>query len=62
MYQVHKNVRPGEDSNTSDECIANLAEKCEANYLKLTVVPTGDSYAMNIPATGYRKVFQTKTR
>ncbi|HXJ58581.1 MAG TPA: MBL fold metallo-hydrolase [Verrucomicrobiae bacterium] len=62
MYQVHKNVRPGEDSNTSDECIANLAEKCEANYLKLTVVPTGDSYVMNIPATGYRKIFQTKTR
>jgi len=60
MYQVHKNVRPNEDSNTTDECIANLPEKCEANYLKLSVDPTGNSYTMSIPATGYRRTFKTK--
>jgi competence protein ComEC len=62
MYQLHKNVRPGEDSNTSDECIANLPEKCEANYLKLSVAPSGQSYTMRIPATSYQKTFQSKAR
>jgi competence protein ComEC len=61
MYQVHKNVRDDRENNTTDECIANLPEKCEANHLHLSVEPGGKSYTMTIPATGHRKTFPTKT-
>jgi len=60
MYQVHKNVRDDRESNTADEFIANLEEKCAANYLKLSVDPSGKSYTVSIPATGHKKTFQTR--
>ena len=62
MYQVHKNVRSGEaDNNTTDEFIANLAEKCDGNFIHLQVAPDGLSYAVMIPATGHTRTFATRT-
>ncbi len=58
MYQVHKNVR--DDANTADEFVANHAEKCEAQYLKLSVAADGRSYTMHIPGTGHVRTYQTK--
>jgi competence protein ComEC len=60
MYQVHKNVR--DEANTSDECIANLEEKCQGNYLNLSVAPDGKRYTVRIPATKYERTFQTRSR
>jgi beta-lactamase superfamily II metal-dependent hydrolase len=60
MYQMHKNVRPDIENNTTDEMIANLAEKCEGNYIKMSVAPDGKSYTIFIPATGYKRTFQTR--
>jgi beta-lactamase superfamily II metal-dependent hydrolase len=60
MYQVHKNVREDSVNNTADELIANLEEKCAANYLKLTVAPDGKAYTVSIPATGHSRTFQTR--
>lgn len=62
MYQVHKNVRDDAENNTADEFIANLAEKCEAHYLKLSVAPDGMSYTVSIPATGHTRTFQTRAK
>jgi beta-lactamase superfamily II metal-dependent hydrolase len=62
MYQVHKNVRPDGENNTRDEFIANLAEKCEAHFIKLSVEPAAKSYTVSIPATGHRRKFETRKK
>ncbi len=61
MYQVHKNVRPdGAENNVEDGHIANLDEKCEGHFVKLSVAPDGKSYTVSIPANGHSKTFKTK--
>jgi beta-lactamase superfamily II metal-dependent hydrolase len=62
MYQVHKNVRADHENNTADEFIANLEEQCSGNYLKLSVDPSGKSYAISIPATGHQRTFKTRAK
>lgn len=58
MYQLHKNVR--DEGNTSDECIANLEEKCQAHYIHLSVAPDGRTYVVKIPARKHERTFQTR--
>jgi competence protein ComEC len=60
MYQVHRNVREDKENNTADEFIANLEEKCDANYIKLAVDETGKSYTISIPATKHQRTFEVK--
>lgn len=60
MYQIHRNLRQDRENNTADECIANLEQKCEGNYIKLSVDASGKNYTVNIPATGHKRSFQTK--
>ena len=61
IYQLHRNVRPGEESsNTAPELIANPDEDCAGNYIKLSVAPDAQSYRVSIPATGHTRTFATK--
>jgi beta-lactamase superfamily II metal-dependent hydrolase len=62
MYQMHKNVRADVEDNTSDEFIANIPEKCEGNYIKLSVDPSGKTYTISIPATGHSRTYQTRDK
>ena len=62
MYQVHKNVREDRENNTTDEFIANLDEKCQANHIQLSVAPSGKTYTISIPATGHSKTYQTRSK
>jgi len=62
MYQVHRNMREDRENNTADEFIANLEEKCEGNYLKLSVDPSGKTYTMSIPATGHKRTYLTRSK
>jgi len=64
MYQLHKNLRPADpQDNTADEFIANFsgdANHRDANYIKLSVDPSGQSYTISIPAKEYERTFQTR--
>ena len=61
MYQLHKNVRAEfPQGNTEDEFIANLPERCEGNYIQLSVEPSGNVYTVRIPASGHVKKFRSK--
>jgi competence protein ComEC len=60
MYQVHKNVRADIQNNTSDQFIANIPEKCDGNYIHLSVDPNGLSYTVTIPATGHTRTYATR--
>jgi competence protein ComEC len=60
-YQLHKNVRDGQAAlNVADEYIANLAEKCEGNYVKLSVAADGKTYKVSIPANKHEQEFKTR--
>jgi beta-lactamase superfamily II metal-dependent hydrolase len=61
QYQLHKNIRADSSYNTGQEYIANLKEKCEANYIKLTVAPDGKKYTVSIPANKHERTFETKS-
>ena len=61
IYQVHRNVKPGEEAaNVSDEFVANRDEACAGNFVKLSVAPDGSSYTVSIPATGHQRTYETK--
>jgi hypothetical protein len=64
MYQMHKNVRPNDpQDNTTDPYIANFASDPnhkDANIIHLSVDPSGTSYTITIPATGFTRTFQTR--
>ncbi len=65
VYQLHENVRADSENNTVKELIANhgdLAEKCEAHYIKCSVSAVGDSYTMSVPSRSHTQVFETRKK
>ena len=64
-YQIHKSMLVTGGENAADEFIANLeeakpADKCAANFIKMSVAPDGKSYTISIPANGHSQTYQTK--
>lgn len=57
LYQIHRNLRADAENNTSSECIANLEKDCSANYIMVSVEPSGQAYTVSIPATGHARRF-----
>jgi len=60
IYQLHKNVRPDTENNTNEDFIANLEEKCQGNFIKLSVKPDGGEYTISIPARQHERTFKTR--
>jgi beta-lactamase superfamily II metal-dependent hydrolase len=64
MYQLHKNLRPTDPKdNTADEFIANFAGDAnhpDANYIKLSVDPSGTSYTITLSGNGRSRTYQTR--
>ncbi len=60
IYQVHKNVRDDGSPNAPDEFIANQTRDCQANFIKLSVDPSGATYTVSIPSHGHARTYRTK--
>ncbi len=62
IYQVHKNLRPGEETNTDDKRIANIetADGCPAQHLKMSVAADGAAYTLFNLRAEYQQTFQTR--
>lgn len=60
IYQIHKNLRSDSENNTNAEQIANPERECAANFIQVTVEPSGKSYTVAIPATGHKRNFNTR--
>ena len=67
LYQMHKSVSVLAEANTADDHIANLeearpADKCPANFIKMSVAPDGQSYTISIPANGHTHTYTTTAK
>ena len=62
MYQMHRDVRTEGVSNTGDEFIANLEEKCQGHHIKLAVDPSAKTYTVSIPSSGHAKTYQVRQK
>lgn len=60
QYQIHRNLRADSENNAPAECIANHAKECEANFIKVTVDRSAESYTVSIPASGHSRKFQVR--
>jgi competence protein ComEC len=60
IYQGHRNLRDDGSPNTEPEYIANSEKDCKANFIKLSVDPSGATYTMSVPATGHSRTYQTQ--
>jgi len=62
VFQIHKNLRKDSEHNTPDEFIANLDEKCEANFIHLSADAAAKTYTVSIPAKKVEKSFKMQIR
>jgi competence protein ComEC len=65
IFQVHKNLRPGEEvNNVEDHYIANHlpSEQCDGHPIQLSVAPDSHSYTVSIPANQFSQTFETRPK
>jgi len=59
VWQIHRNIRQGDDLNTKPEFIANWQAECEGQFIKASVQPDG-SFSVQIGLNGKPKVYRTQ--
>ncbi len=60
IYQLHRNVRTVDKDNTMSDYIANEAEVCQGNLIKISVDPMARSYTVSIPARQLSRRYRTR--
>ena len=59
FYQLHKNAATGAEENTSPDLIAN-SDPVGGQFIKVSVVPDGSKYTVQIGGNGVAKEFETR--
>lgn len=60
IYQLHRNVVSTDNDNTTSDYIANDAEQCQGEFIKLAVASDGKSYTVSIPSKKIHRTYKTK--
>ncbi|HLN28884.1 MAG TPA: MBL fold metallo-hydrolase [Gemmataceae bacterium] len=60
IYQMHRNVNVGAQENTDPEFIANSAEECQGEPIKLSIAPDAKSYTVTVGGKGKPRRFETR--
>jgi competence protein ComEC len=60
IYQLHRNVALGATENTDPEFIANDAEKCQGESIKLSVAADGKSYTVTVGSKEKARKYETR--
>ena len=58
IYQLHRNVRT--TANAPAEYVANDAERCRGEFIKLSVSPGGKSYTVSVPAKNISRSYRVR--
>ena len=59
LWQLHYALGGGKEHNVADSYIANPAEKCEGQYLKLSAQPDG-SFTVTNSRNGFSKTYKPR--
>ncbi len=60
IYQMHRNVLATPEENTDPDFIANMDEKCTAEFIKLAVAADGKSYTVTVGGNGKPRRYETR--
>lgn len=60
IFQVHRNVRVGDDENAPAECVANHDEQCAGDFVWIRVEPDGKNYSVAAGAKGSPRKFASR--
>jgi beta-lactamase superfamily II metal-dependent hydrolase len=60
IYQLHRNVTVGPQENTDPDLIANAAEKCQGEGIKLAAAPDARSYTITVGSSGKPRRYETR--
>jgi beta-lactamase superfamily II metal-dependent hydrolase len=60
IYQLHKNLATSWNENTASTYIANDDEKCQGEFIKVSVNPNGRSYRVEIPGKKIASTYQVR--
>ncbi|MEJ7618341.1 MAG: MBL fold metallo-hydrolase [Pyrinomonadaceae bacterium] len=60
IYQLHRNVTTTEQENAPAANIANEAENCQGEYIKLSVDDKGRTYTVTVPSKKTTRTYKTR--
>jgi beta-lactamase superfamily II metal-dependent hydrolase len=60
IFQLHRNLRTGAEENAPPEHIANDGESCSAEFIRLSIDPSGKSYSVTLPSKGICRTFESR--
>jgi hypothetical protein len=60
IYQLHKNLATTWNENTPATYIANDEEKCQGEFIKVSVSSNGRSYRVEIPSKKIATTYQVR--
>jgi beta-lactamase superfamily II metal-dependent hydrolase len=62
IYQIHRNLNAGAQENADPEFIANPDEKCQGEWIKLSVAPDSRQYAVTVGSRGKPRQYETRSK